>query len=226
MWIRNAGKGQVLGQRIDLLERPVEQFQFVAQRGAMMLRQRLQQIDDITGFVRRTGRAELDEHAEPVSASEYIIDLDPASPHTREEQLDEIREAMADIPGITTATEQPLAHLISHMLSGVKAQIGIKLYGDDLELLRNQAHDLKEAIQGVPGVTDLFVEQQVQFAKTRALDVPVLILGFQIKGEAVGEQRVERVGDLGLIMFGHGTLLSRPIYAGGPGMSRLAFHIV
>jgi HME family heavy-metal exporter len=130
--------------------------------------QRLQEIEDITGFVRRTGRAELDEHAEPVSASEYIIDLDPESPRTREEQLHSIREAMADIPGITTATEQPIAHLISHMLSGVKAQIGIKLYGDDLDLLRNRADEMKAEIEGVPGVEDLFVEQQV--------DIPQLTL--------------------------------------------------
>ena len=50
----------------------------------------------------------------------------------------EIRHAMEEIPGVVSSTEQPLAHLISHMISGVKAQIGIKLYGDDLDILRSQ----------------------------------------------------------------------------------------
>ncbi|MBL8851312.1 MAG: efflux RND transporter permease subunit [Planctomycetaceae bacterium] len=132
-----------------------------------VVEQRLQEIEDVTGFVRRTGRAELDEHAEPVSASEYIVDLDPESARTREEQLQEIREAMADIPGIVTAVEQPIAHLISHMISGVKAQIGIKLYGDDLDMLRRKADELKAAMQEVPGVTDLLVEPQVIIPQLR-----------------------------------------------------------
>ena len=116
--------------------------------------------DDILNFVRRTGRAELDEHAEPVSASEYIIDLDPKSSHSREEQLDTIRKALKEIPGIVFAVEQPISHLISHMLSGVKAQIGVKLYGDDLDLLRSNAEEVKAEMQEVRGVRDLLVEQQ------------------------------------------------------------------
>jgi HME family heavy-metal exporter len=132
-----------------------------------VVEQRLQEIEDITGFVRRTGRAELDEHAEPVSASEYIIDLNPESARGREQQLEEIREAMADIPGIVTAVEQPIAHLISHMISGVKAQIGIKLYGDDLDMLRRKADELKAAMQGVPGVKDLLIEPQVIIPQLR-----------------------------------------------------------
>ena len=115
---------------------------------------------DVLNFVRRTGRAELDEHAEPVSSSEYIIDLDPRSSRTREQQLDQIRTDLNEIPGIFFAVEQPISHLISHMLSGVKAQIGIKLYGDDLDLLRRKANEVKSAIQQVRGVRDLIVEQQ------------------------------------------------------------------
>ena len=116
---------------------------------------------DIVNFVRRTGRAELDEHAEPVSASEYIIDLDPNSLHTRQWQLDKIRDDMKEIPGIFTSVEQPISHLISHMLSGVKAQIGVKLYGDNLDVLRNRASEVKSEIEKVRGVRDLLVEQQV-----------------------------------------------------------------
>lgn len=134
---------------------------------AQRVEQRLQQVADVTQFVRRTGRAELDEHAEGVNLSEFILELDPHSPRSRDEQLQEIREAMDEIPGIVTAVEQPIAHLISHMLSGVKAQIGIKLYGDDLDVLRRKADELKTAIESVAGVTDLFIEPQVTIPQLR-----------------------------------------------------------
>lgn len=139
--------------------------------------QRLLEIEDIDSFVRRTGRAELDEHAEGVNMSEYILELNPRSPRGREEQLFEIREAMADIPGIVTAVEQPIAHLISHMLSGVKAQIGIKIYGDDLDTLRRKAEEMEAAISGIQGVTDLMVEPQVIIPQLRIeLDRDQLLL--------------------------------------------------
>ena len=139
--------------------------------------QRLKEIEDVLQFVRRTGRAELDEHAEGVNMSEYIVELDPESARNREQQLDEIREAMADIPGIVTAVEQPIAHLISHMLSGVKAQIGIKIYGDDLDMLRRKAQEMQSAMQSVAGVTDLLVEPQVVIPQLRIeLDRDKLLL--------------------------------------------------
>jgi Cu/Ag efflux pump CusA len=128
---------------------------------------RLQEIDDITQFARRTGRAELDEHAEGVNNTEYIIELDPASLRSRDEQLDEIRHAMEEIPGIVTAVEQPIAHLISHMLSGVKAAIGIKIYGDDLDVLRRKAEQVKADMEGIAGVKDLLIEPQVIIPQLR-----------------------------------------------------------
>ncbi|MBX3422957.1 MAG: efflux RND transporter permease subunit [Pirellulaceae bacterium] len=121
----------------------------------------LQQLPDVQKFARRTGRAELDEHAEGVHLSEFLIEMDPVSELSRDQQLQAIRQAMDQIPGIVTATEQPIAHLISHMLSGVKAQVGVKLFGDDLDVLRNKAEQIKVAMQGVSGVTDLLVEPQV-----------------------------------------------------------------
>ena len=132
-----------------------------------MVERRLMKIEDIDGFVRKTGRAELDEHAEGVNVSEFILDVDPEAERGREAVLDEIREAMADIPGIVASVEQPLAHLISHMISGVKAQVGIKLYGDDLDVLRAKAEEMKRRIAQVPGVTDLQVEPQVLIPQLR-----------------------------------------------------------
>jgi HME family heavy-metal exporter len=134
---------------------------------ASQVEQRLQQIEDIVAFVRKTGRAELDEHAEGVNVTEMIATINPNTERSREEVIEEISEALADVPGIVTAVEQPLAHLISHMLSGVKAQVAIKLYGDDLDVLRRQAEQMKKAIAGVEGVRDLQVEQQVNIPQLR-----------------------------------------------------------
>jgi CzcA family heavy metal efflux pump len=141
------------------------------------IEERLTQNPDITAFVRRTGRSELDEHAEPVSASEYILELDPQSPRNREAQLTALRETMAEIPGVVSAVEQPISHLISHMLSGVKAQIGIKIFGDDLDTLHQIAEQVKADIKGIPGIKDLIVEQQTTVPQLRIeLDRDQLLL--------------------------------------------------
>ena len=129
---------------------------------AGMVDERIKNVKGVLNFGRRTGRAELDEHAEGVNASEIIISFDPQSGRGREEVLEELREELTQVPGVVVSVEQPLAHLISHMLSGVKAQVGIKLYGDDLDVLRRTAEQMKAAIAGVPGVKDLMVEQQTE----------------------------------------------------------------
>jgi HME family heavy-metal exporter len=134
---------------------------------AARVEQRLQQVEDIVAFVRKTGRAELDEHAEGVGVTEIIATIDERSPRSREQIIEEIDEALADVPGIVTAVEQPLAHLISHMLSGVKTQVAIKLYGDELDVLRREAGRIEKAIAGVRGVRDLQVEQQALIPQLR-----------------------------------------------------------
>src|SRR4029078_5333924 len=105
---------------------------------------------------------ELDEHAEGVNVSEIIVSFDPRSGRSREEVLAELREELTQVPGVVISAEQPLAHLISHMLSGVKAQVGIKLFGDDLNILRQKANEIKSAMEGIPGIKDLMVEQQIE----------------------------------------------------------------
>jgi CzcA family heavy metal efflux pump len=134
---------------------------------ARKVEERLKKVEDLVAFVRKTGRAELDEHAVTVNMSEIIATFDPHTTRSREAILDDLREAMADIPGIVTSVEQPLAHLISHMLSGVKAQVGIKLYGDDLHVLRRTAEEIRLAIDDIPGVTDLQVEPQIDIPQLR-----------------------------------------------------------
>jgi len=114
----------------------------------------------IRGFIRRSGRAELDEHAEGVNVTEYIVSLNPESGLSRQEALGVLRKDLAEIPGIEFEAEQPLAHLISHMLSGVTAQIAIKIYGDDLDVLRAKAQEINRAISSIPGIAPPVVEPQ------------------------------------------------------------------
>ena len=134
---------------------------------AQTVMDRLKDIDGVEAFSRRTGRAELDEHAEGVNITELIIGFDPNLDRGREEVLEDIRHAMEDIPGIVISVEQPLAHLISHMLSGVKAQVGIKIYGDDLNILRQKAQEMAAVMREVEGVKDLLVEPQVEIPQMR-----------------------------------------------------------
>ena len=122
---------------------------------------RIREVPEIRTLARRTGRAELDEHAEGVNVTEFFASMDE-SERSREEILDDVRGRLEDVPGIVISVEQPLAHLISHMISGVKAQVGIKLFGDDLDTLRRNASLIESTIKTVDGVTDAQVEQQTE----------------------------------------------------------------
>ena len=111
-------------------------------------------------FTCRTGRAEQDEHVMGVNISEYVITLNPESGMSRDQVIEALHDAVEHVPGVETEVEQPIAHLISHMLSGVTAQIAIKLYGDDLEVLRREAEKIEQAIEDMPGIASPLVEQQ------------------------------------------------------------------
>ena len=120
------------------------------------------EVPEVTHVGRRSGRAELDEHAEGVHVSELDVGLKPASELTRsmaEVQAD-IRARLASLPA-AIAIGQPISHRIDHMLSGVRAPIAIKLFGEDLDTLRTQAEALRARLADIPGVADLEVEKQV-----------------------------------------------------------------
>lgn len=113
----------------------------------------------ILNFVRRTGRAQMDEHALPVNFGEYILSMNPGAVHQRDEMISELRERISDeVPGVDIEVEQPLAHMISHMVSGVYAQIAIKIQGDDLDTLLAIAEQVKSSIGQVSGITTPIVE--------------------------------------------------------------------
>lgn len=117
---------------------------------------------EVAATSRRTGRAELDEHAQDVNAAEIDVSLDFAKgERDKEALLEELRKALKQIPGATITIGQPLSHRIDHMLSGTRAAIALKIYGDDLDTLRRLADQVKGVAEGVAGAVDVAVEQQV-----------------------------------------------------------------
>ncbi|WP_273208694.1 efflux RND transporter permease subunit [Runella zeae] len=119
------------------------------------------QVPEVEYASRRTGRAELDEHVEPVSRSEIEVELKPEVERNRDEIIADIRKKLLVIKGVNISVGQPISHRIEHLLSGVQAQIALKLYGNDLTELRSKAGEIKNVMQGVAGVTDLNIERQV-----------------------------------------------------------------
>ena len=119
-------------------------------------------VPEVTHVGRRSGRAELDEHAEGVHVSELDVGLLPASQLERSmtEIQGDIRSRLSNLPA-AIAIGQPISHRIDHMLSGVRSQIAIKLFGDDLDTLRGQAEALRGRLAAIPGLADLEVEKQV-----------------------------------------------------------------
>ena len=118
------------------------------------------QVPEVKSVGRRTGRAELDEHAEGVHTSELDLDLKP-SDRGREEVLLDLRSRLSVLP-VSVSVGQPIAHRLDHMLSGVRAQIALKIYGDDTDTLRGLAAQFEERIRSIPGITDLQTEKQVR----------------------------------------------------------------
>ena len=118
------------------------------------------QVPEVKQAGRRTGRAELDEHAEGVHYNEIDTELRPSA-RGREEILNDIRSKLDQIPGITSSIGQPISHRIDHVLSGVRAQVAVKIFGQDLSVLRAKAAEVEAAMRTVPGMADIFTEPQV-----------------------------------------------------------------
>ncbi len=152
----------------------------------------LLEIPEVVHVSRRTGRAELDEHAENVNFSEVDVGLiQPERPkpgfhheilraipglhrfgvdkvgRTRDEVMAEIRDIVVEVPGVKVNIGQPISHRLDHMMSGIRAQIAVKLYGPDIEELRDRAQDIAEMMADVRGVADLQIEPQVDIPQIR-----------------------------------------------------------
>lgn len=117
-------------------------------------------VPEVEYVSRRTGRAELDEHVEPPSNSEIEVELKENVSRKRDEILADLRKELEVLKGVTVNIGQPISHRLDHLLSGVRAQVAIKLYGNDLNDLRTNAMLIRNVVSAVPGAVDVQVEKQ------------------------------------------------------------------
>ncbi|MCC6776011.1 MAG: efflux RND transporter permease subunit [Hyphomicrobiales bacterium] len=120
----------------------------------------LLEVPEVKGVGRRTGRAELDEHAEGVHSSDLEVSLRPGG-RPKHEIVDDLRARLSVLP-VAINIGQPISHRLDHMLSGVRAEIALKLFGDDLDTLRTAAERLRARLAPIPGLVDVQVEKQVR----------------------------------------------------------------
>ncbi|GGC58734.1 efflux RND transporter permease subunit [Chelatococcus reniformis] len=125
-------------------------------------------VPEVAAVGRRTGRAELDEHAEGVHSSDLEVELKPRG-RSKPEVVADLRRRLAVLP-VSVNVGQPISHRLDHMLSGVRAEIALKIFGEDLDTLRTLAEDLRGRMARIPGLVDLQVEKQVRIPQ---LDVRV-----------------------------------------------------
>ena len=126
-------------------------------------------VPEVEATARRTGRAELDEHVQGVESAEIDVRIAPGG-RPRDALLEDIRERLSLIPGTNITIGQPISHRIDHMLSGSRANVAIKVFGEDLVVLRTVGNQLVAAVQDVPGLVDLSLEPQA--------DIPTVRVGF------------------------------------------------
>jgi CzcA family heavy metal efflux pump len=128
-------------------------------RMAAAVETRLLELEGVRSVTRRTGRAERDEHAEPVSNSEIDVTLRPG--FAQDLVRAEVTRVLEQVPGITTNVGQPIEHRLSHILSGTPAAIAISVYGDDLDVLRTIAAEIERTLSTLPGARDVTANREV-----------------------------------------------------------------
>jgi len=146
-------------------------------------------------MARRTGRAEEDEHAQGVEASELEVTF-KLNKRSKKKFLEQLREDLSLVPGMNITIGQPISHRIDHMLSGTRANLAVKIFGSDLYELRRVAQRVRKVMEPVDGIVDLSVEQQA--------DVPALKIRFDHAAMAQFGIRMEDVSEnLESVFSGH-----------------------
>ncbi len=120
----------------------------------------------VVSTARRTGRAELDEHAQGANAAEIEVQLDLSDADVRDVEA-EVRDRLAIVPGMNVTIGRPIGHRIDHMLSGTQAAIAVKIFGPDLYQLRALGEEIRGAIETVSGIVDLALDQQADVPQLR-----------------------------------------------------------
>lgn len=131
-------------------------------------------IPGVLSVTRRTGRAERDQHAEPVSSSEFVVRVDLNG--DTEAVRDQIRERLGNIPGCALIVGYPIAHRISAVLSGTEAELAVNVFGDDVDVLRDTVARMKTELESVPGVADVRANREIMVRTLRIdYDMPALV---------------------------------------------------
>ena len=154
-----------------------------AGRQAEALLLAMPEVDVVT---RRTGRAELDEHAQGVNASELDVPFTLADPSMREAFFNRVRQVLGQIPGINATLGQPIAHRIDHMLSGTRANIAVKLYGDELPVLQALSREAVAVLEGIDGLADVTPEPMMEVPEVRITPRPELLAAYGLSVSDVG----------------------------------------
>lgn len=158
----------------------------------------IMEVSEVEQVGRRTGRAELDEHAEGVHSSEIEVAL-AADGRSKDEIIADIRSRLSVLP-VATNVGQPISHRLDHMLSGVRAQIALKIFGEDLDSIRGFAEEFRGKLADIPGIVDLQVEKQVRIPHLEVIVDYRRAALYGIQPAAVTEQ-LERLSN--------GTIVSR-----------------
>lgn len=152
-------------------------------KNGKMIERLLLEMSEITVVTRRTGRAELDEHAQGVNASEIDAPFELIG-KTKTAFFSEVRKKLSAVPGVNITLGQPIAHRIDHILSGTKAKIAIKIYGNDLQQLFALGKQVAESIQSINGIIDVAVDQQIEVPQLRIIPKRQLLSAY---GMTVGD---------------------------------------
>jgi CzcA family heavy metal efflux pump len=131
-----------------------------------LVEQQLLEMPEVDVVTRRTGRAELDEHAQGVNAAEIDVPF-TLEDKSKEEFFEDVRTKLSIVPGVNITLGQPIAHRIDHMLSGTRANIAIKIFGSDLQRLYEVGKSVEQAIKPIPGLADVAVAQQIEVPQIR-----------------------------------------------------------
>jgi CzcA family heavy metal efflux pump len=144
-------------------------------------------IPEVKSVGRRAGRAEKDDHVMPVSVNEFDVEFNEGG-RPRTVVFAEIREKLAGIPGTFTNVGQPISHRLSHMLSGVSAKIAVKIFGTDLDMLREKGGQVRDLAKAIPGLTDVNLEAQVPIPQLRIVVDRERAAAYGITPGAINEQ--------------------------------------
>ncbi|RBP42453.1 CzcA family heavy metal efflux pump [Roseimicrobium gellanilyticum] len=157
----------------------------------------LMDIKGVKSVGRRAGRAERDDHVVPVSVNEFDVEFDEGG-RPREEVFKEIREKLAAIPGTAVNVGQPIGHRLSHMLSGVSAKIAIKVFGPNIDVLREKGAQIRDIGQKIPGLTDVYLEAQVPIPQLKIEVNRERAMAYGIQPGALNEQMSALIGGTAL----------------------------